>query len=164
MLTQPNLPQVHATISQWHQSLHTQASTDTHSFAPELTAVCVKIDTRSCENHTQLSVSTSGEDKKMLVAIIGPRITISYCLLKAPLYVKFTLEFKNRQHNSVSLEGPSLLITINLSSEQGAGSQSWPLKFEHDLTLCLQLSNVSATTWLLSSSGFSFTHPWVCGK
>lgn len=60
---------------------------------------------------------------------------------------------KNRQHTSVSRESPSLLIPINLSSEQGVGSQSWPLKFEHDLTLCLQLSNVSATAWLLSSSG-----------
>lgn len=72
------------------------------------------------------------------------------------LYVNSTLAFKNRQHNIVSQESPSLLIPINLSSEQGAGSQSWPLKFEHDLTLCLQLSNVSATAWLLSSSG---SHP-----
>lgn len=59
-------------------------------------------------------------------------------------------------NNSVSRENPSLLIPINLFSEQGTGSQSWPLKFEHDLTLCLQLSNVSATAWLLSSSD---SHP-----
>lgn len=62
--------------------------------------------------------------------------------------------FKNKQRSSVSSESSSWLIPINLSSEQGAGSQSWPLKFEHDLTLCLQLSNVFATAWLLSSSGF----------
>lgn len=36
---------------------------------------------------------------------------------------------------SVSCESSSLLIPINLSSEQGASSQSWPLKFEHDLTV-----------------------------
>lgn len=44
----------------------------------------------------------------------------------------------------------ALLIPINLSSEQDVGSQSWSLKFERDLTLCLQLTNVYATVWLLS--------------
>lgn len=56
-------------------------------------------------------------------------------------------------NTTVVPERPSLLIPINLSTEQGMGSQAWPLKFELDLTLCLQLSNVSATVWLLSSSG-----------
>lgn len=90
---------------------------------------------------------------------MAPRNAISYRPLKALLYVKSALAFKNRQHNSVFRGIPSLLIPINLSSEQGAGSQPGPLKFEHDLTLCLQLSNVYATAWLLSSPG---SHPlWM---
>lgn len=46
----------------------------------------------------------------------------------------------------------ALLIPINLSSERDVGSQSWSLKFERSLTLCLQLTNVYATVWLLSIS------------
>ena len=87
---------------------------------------------------------------------MAPWTTVSKCPFQARLCVKSTLAFKNSQHNVASQESPTLLIPINLSSEQGAGSQSMPLKFEHDLTLCLQLSNVSATAWLLSSSG---SHP-----
>lgn len=67
---------------------------------------------------------------------------------------------KNRQHNIVSLGSSSLLIPINLLGELGRGLHSRPLKVEHDLTLCLQLSDVSATDWLLSSSG---SHP-LCAK
>ena len=69
------------------------------------------------------------------------------------------MSLKSRQDGSVAPESPILLIPINLFSECSASSQSWPLKFEHDLTLCLQLSDVFATTWLLPSSGFYLLTP-----
>lgn len=76
----------------------------------------------------------------MSVPVMAPGTTIFYFLFIFDLTRPSVLKTSN--HTFSPSGNQSLLNPINLYNEQSAGSQSQPLKFEHALTLGLQLSNV----------------------